>query len=314
MSYPMSALMPRDCICPALQEEAGEIARLFLISSDGLAAYIWSRMDMPGLSLEAIGEARYARTGTAFSFENCLVAVLGHRIAGMVHAFPMEEDTSGAGETDPVLRPYAELEDPGSLYISGLAVHDSHRGQGIGGELIECVYALARARGLPRVSLICFEEIRETARRPAPGSSLPGWRRGADGQTLLEYRSRMTLTDYPSPARQPHRRRKGALAMPCGQRVAYAFWLSRRILSWGAEFQIGRRVDYPFRFCRLAAENRRRSCPTQNGRSKAWNSSTAIVHTVARASSTPFPPTEAATPSGSFKLKKAIMAIRPLMV
>jgi len=170
--------MPRDCIRPALQEEAGEIARLFLISSDGLAAYIWSKMEMPGLSLEEIGAARYARTGTAFSFENCLVAVRGHKIAGMVHAFPMEADTSGAGETDPVLRPYAELEDPGSLYISGLAVHDHYRGQGIGSELVERVCALARLSGLPRISLICFERneaafqfyrkrgFQEVARRP----------------------------------------------------------------------------------------------------------------------------------------------------
>lgn len=157
MSYPPTALMPRDCIRPALQEEAGEIARLFLISSDGLAAYIWSKMDMPGLSLEEIGAARYARTNTTFSFENCLVAVRDHTIAGMVHAFPMEANATGPEETDPVLRPYTDLEDPGSLYVSGLAVHDRYRSQGIGSALMDRVHALARWRGLPRVSLICFE-------------------------------------------------------------------------------------------------------------------------------------------------------------
>ncbi|MFC6486397.1 GNAT family N-acetyltransferase [Nitratireductor sp. GCM10026969] len=178
MSYPLTALMPRDCIRPALQEEAGEIARLFLISSDGLAAYIWSKTDAPSLSLEEIGAARYARRNTAFSFENCIVAVRGHRIVGMAHAFPMETDASGTEETDPVLRPYAELEDPGSLYVSGLAVHDHYRGRGIGGALMDRVYALARSRGLPRVSLICFEgnetafefyrkrRFQEIARRP----------------------------------------------------------------------------------------------------------------------------------------------------
>lgn len=162
MSYPLTALRPHAEIRPARQEEAGEIARLFLISSDGLAAYIWSKMDMPGLSLGEIGAARYARTGTAFSFENCLVATRPGEVAGMVHAFPMEADASGAEETDPVLRPYAELEDPGSLYVSGLAVHDRHRGQGIGSELMNRIYDLGRARGLPRVSLICFER-NETA-------------------------------------------------------------------------------------------------------------------------------------------------------
>ncbi|MCT7378655.1 GNAT family N-acetyltransferase [Chelativorans salis] len=197
MSYPLTALMPRDCIRPALQEEAGEIARLFLISSDGLAAYIWSKMDMQGLSLEEIGTARYARTNTAFSFENCLVAVRGYRIAGMVHAFPMEADASGVEETDPVLRPYAELEDPGSLYVSGLAVHDRYRGRGIGGELMDHVYAVARSRGLPRVSLICFERnetafefyrkrgFQEIARRPVvPHRSL----HDSDGDAVLMVR------------------------------------------------------------------------------------------------------------------------------
>lgn len=178
----------------AFKEEAGEIARLFLISSDGLAAYIWSRMDMPGLSLEEVGAARYARTNTAFSFENCLVATRRGVIAGMVHAFPMEVDENGTEEPDPVLRPYAELEDTGSLYVSGLAVHDRYRGQGIGGELMDCVRGLALAKGLPRISLICFERnegaqafyrqrgFRELARRPVvPHPSL----HYRDGDALL---------------------------------------------------------------------------------------------------------------------------------
>lgn len=178
MSYPLSALAPHVRIRFARREEAGHIARLFLISSDGLAAYIWSRMDMPGLALEEIGSARYARTGTAFSFENCLVAVRESEVVGMAHAFPMQAETSGAEETDPVLRPYAELEDPGSLYVSGLAVNEPYRRQGLGRELMDCVHGLALRKGLPRISLICFERnetafdfyrkrgFREVARRP----------------------------------------------------------------------------------------------------------------------------------------------------
>ncbi len=175
----------------ARREDAGEIARLFLVSSDGLAAYIWSRMDMPGLSLEEIGAARYARSGTAFSYENALVAVAEGEIAGMVHAFEMPEPEPDAPEEDdPVLRPYAELSDPGSLYVSGLAVHARYRGRGIGGELMDCVEDLAHAKGLPRVSLICFEGneralafyrrrgYQEAARRPI----VPRYR---DGHALL---------------------------------------------------------------------------------------------------------------------------------
>jgi ribosomal protein S18 acetylase RimI-like enzyme len=60
-------------------------------------------------------------------------------------------------EPDPVLRPYAELEDYGSLYVSGLAVHAPFRGRGIGCALLAAAEARATALGLARVSLICFE-------------------------------------------------------------------------------------------------------------------------------------------------------------
>ncbi len=175
-------------------EEAREIARLFLISSDGLAAYIWSRIGDASGSLEDIGTARYARSGTAFSFENCLVVTEGARVIGMAHAFEMTEDDPPTKEEDPVLRPYAELEDPGSLYLSGLAVVESRRGSGVGSQLMDHVETLARASGLPKVSLICFERnvsalnfyhrrgYREIARRPlVPHPSL----HYADGDALL---------------------------------------------------------------------------------------------------------------------------------
>lgn len=180
-------------------EEARAIARLFLVSSDGLAAYIWSRIGMPGsdpteVDLEEIGAARYARSGTAFSYENCLLALAGGAVVGMAHAFPMAADPEPVEEQDPVLRPYAELEAPGSLYLSGLAVEADYRSAGIGAELMDCVEELARAKGLPRVSLICFERntralafyrrrgYREIARRPlVPHPSL----HYADGNALL---------------------------------------------------------------------------------------------------------------------------------
>ena len=165
-------------IRPARRDESGDIARLFLVSSDGLAAYIWSRLDMPGPSLGKVGAARYTREDTAFSYQNCLVALEDDAVVGMLHAFPMHVDPAGPAEADPVLRPYAELEADGSLYVSGLAVEAPHRGRGIGGALMAEGEALARRHGLTRVSLICFERnegamrfyarlgYQEQARRP----------------------------------------------------------------------------------------------------------------------------------------------------
>ena len=179
-------------IRPVTREESAAIAELFLISSDGLAEYIWSGIDAPGQTLIEIGAQRYAREDVAFSYRNCRMATVGDAIAGMVHSFEMPE--SDGVETDPVLRPYAELEDPGSLYISGIAVHPDHRNAGIGTRLLEAAHGQARNFGLPRVSLICFEQntgamrlysrhgYREADRRPlVPHPTL----HHADGDAIL---------------------------------------------------------------------------------------------------------------------------------
>ena len=145
-------------IRPARIDDCGDIAELFLISSDGMAEYIWGQMDMPGLGLAEIGACRYAREGVAFSYQNCLVAEQGGSMIGMVHGYEMEgRNPAAAEDVDPVLQPYSELEDPGSLYISGLARYPEHRGRGVGTRLMVAAEARARALGLPRLSLICIE-------------------------------------------------------------------------------------------------------------------------------------------------------------
>jgi ribosomal protein S18 acetylase RimI-like enzyme len=142
----------------ARKDDACEIAKLFMISSDGLAAYIWSKLQAPGMSLEDVGAARYAREQTMFSYEHCMMAERGGEIAGMIHCHamtvPPEEEVS---ESDPVLRPYMELELNPSLYVGGVAVYEKYRGLGIGTALMNIAYARARQLSLGKVSLICFE-------------------------------------------------------------------------------------------------------------------------------------------------------------
>jgi ribosomal protein S18 acetylase RimI-like enzyme len=150
---PMTAAFVR----PATRDDARAIAELFLISSDGLAAYIWGKMDMPGLSLIEIGTRRYAREGVAFSYQNCLMLEHQGRVAGMLHGYAMDRDPAAAPDSDPVLRPYSELEDDGSFYVSGLAIDEDHRGRGYGAQLMAAGAAHARAMGRDRLSLICFE-------------------------------------------------------------------------------------------------------------------------------------------------------------
>lgn len=148
-------------IRPAVLEDAPVIAELFRISSDGAADYIWQNLedDYPGLSGVEIGAARYARENTAFSYQNCLMAERGGDVVGMVHSFPMEVDPDPLPEDfDPVLRPYAELEEDNSLYISGVAVFEAARGQGVGQALMAAVENRARDLRLPSISLIVFEK------------------------------------------------------------------------------------------------------------------------------------------------------------
>lgn len=147
---------------PARRQDCRTIARLFQISSEGVADYIWSQVDCPGLSLLEIGAHRYAREGTAFSYQNCLLAVRDGRSVGLLHSFEMPRREEA--ESDPVLKPYSELALPGSLYVSSLAVFPEHRGQGIGGQLLEAAHLKAQVEGFPSVSLICFEGNRGAAR------------------------------------------------------------------------------------------------------------------------------------------------------
>jgi ribosomal protein S18 acetylase RimI-like enzyme len=75
----------------------------------------------------------------------------------MSHGYVIEPaGTDGLGDVDPVLRPYAELEIPGSLYISGVAVLASHRNRGIGSQLLERERERARRLGAPSLSALVF--------------------------------------------------------------------------------------------------------------------------------------------------------------
>lgn len=147
---------------PARKDDARAIAELFQISSEGIADYIWTtlRDDYPGLEPLEIGEQRYRRESTAFSYQNCLVVEREGAVVAMMHAFPIapaEEVAPPSEAGDPVLRPYG-LEAPGSLYVSAMAVRSGHRGKGIGLRLLEAARQRARALGVEQLSLLCFAE------------------------------------------------------------------------------------------------------------------------------------------------------------
>jgi ribosomal protein S18 acetylase RimI-like enzyme len=167
---------------PARKEDCRTIAELYRISSDAVADYIWRGLAEPGQEPIEVGERRYAREGTAFSYRNCTVAERRGEVAGMLVAFPVEEPDSNVGgpdeEVDPVLKPYGELERPGSFYICGMALFPEYRGQGLGTRMLELARQQTDQRGLDELSLIVFEQnagakrlyerhgFREVNRRP----------------------------------------------------------------------------------------------------------------------------------------------------
>ena len=148
---------------PARRDDCARIAELYSISSDGVADYIWRKLAGPGEDPLEVGARRYAREDTAFSYKNCVVAEKGGEVVGMLVAFPMEPaepDASGEPEeeVDPVLRPYGELQRPGSYYVCGMALFPEHRGRGLGARMLEIARQQARERGFEELSLIVFEQ------------------------------------------------------------------------------------------------------------------------------------------------------------
>jgi ribosomal protein S18 acetylase RimI-like enzyme len=142
---------------PARKEECRTIAALYSISSDGVADYIWTKSAEPGEDILSVGQRRYEREDSAFSYRNCTIVESEGSIIGMLVAFPMHVDPAEE-ESDPVLAPYSRLEVDNSYYICGMAVFPEHRGCGIGTRLLALAEQQARDKGFRRVSLIVFEQ------------------------------------------------------------------------------------------------------------------------------------------------------------
>lgn len=141
---------------PALKQDARRIAELYSIASEGVANYVWSKLAETEDNLLDIGQQRYERKNTAFSYENTVVAeVEGIVVAGLL-AFEMQGEDDYV-EEDPVLKPFWLLEKTNSYYIAGIAVDESWRQLGIANTLMRMAEEKCRNLSLGKLSLICFE-------------------------------------------------------------------------------------------------------------------------------------------------------------
>ena len=144
-------------IRPARKSDCPAIAALYRISSDGVADYIWTKLAEPGEDILEVGQHRYEREESLFSYCNCQVVESDGKVIGMLVAFPMHTDPTEE-ESDPVLAPYSKLEEDNSYYICGMALFPEHRGKGIGSQLLELAEQHAREKGFNKLSLIVFEQ------------------------------------------------------------------------------------------------------------------------------------------------------------
>ena len=145
----------------ATTEDCYELASLFRIASSGVADYMWSTLapKYPGLTPLEIGARRFAREEGNFSFRNCVVAEQDGVVIGMLFTFSIEEGHEADNEpTDPILKPYEELEVAGSFYICALALFPGFRGRGVGTKMLSIAREQARQRGFSTLSLLVFEQ------------------------------------------------------------------------------------------------------------------------------------------------------------
>ena len=145
----------------ATTEDCYELARLFRIASSGVADYMWSSLapKYPGLTPLEIGARRFAREGRNFSYKNCVVAEQGGAVIGMLFTFPIEDGREADDEpADPILKPYEELEIPGSFYICALALLPGFRSRGLGTKMLSIAREQAHERGFGTLSLLVFEQ------------------------------------------------------------------------------------------------------------------------------------------------------------
>lgn len=141
----------------AQRSESYTIARLYQMAADGVADYVWRKIDPDNPDILEVGAQRYAREGVSFSYENCDMLVEDDTTLGMIMAFPMRVDPEYT-ETDEILRPYAILEEDNSLYISGVAVFPEYRNRRLGRRLMQFAEDKARELDLNKLSLIVFED------------------------------------------------------------------------------------------------------------------------------------------------------------
>ena len=129
----------------AEKSDARDIAALYRLAAGGVADVVWDGLREDDEDIIDTGARRFAREGEDFSYQNCAMAEYRGRPVGLLHAFPLQSDPNfDPAEVDPVLRPYAELEQGDSYYIGGIALKPDFRGRGMGTKMLRLAELIRR--------------------------------------------------------------------------------------------------------------------------------------------------------------------------
>lgn len=141
-------------IRPAEPEDAGDLARLINLASEGMSLYLWQQSAPKGHDPWDYGRERACNPQVGFNWRNSTVATLDGAVAGSVVFYPLPAEPEPIGADVPAMFiPILELENlaPGTVYINVLAVYPEYRGRGVGRALMEHVESEAYGRDLSLV-------------------------------------------------------------------------------------------------------------------------------------------------------------------
>jgi ribosomal protein S18 acetylase RimI-like enzyme len=135
-------------------DDAGAMARLNDMASDGLAFHGWTLSAAAGQDPWEIGRQRQLRRFDAA--ETMIVADCGSGPMALLNGWALGAEPVDPEGAPPIWRPLIELDNlaPDSWYINIVAVEPDHRGRGLGRRLMDVAETLARAGGIARMSLV----------------------------------------------------------------------------------------------------------------------------------------------------------------
>ena len=152
----------------AKSQDAKLLVSLVSESSGGVWPAIWKELALTGESAEVSGVRYLTNFANNLSIRNATVAECNGNRMGAIICY--QEACAGQHKNKPqdlgvlsssltnALRPYSELSDPNSLFISELSILPDARGRGnnLGSRFLKLAAQSARDRDLPRLTLRVF--------------------------------------------------------------------------------------------------------------------------------------------------------------